>query len=192
MTLIDTPGFNDTNVTRTDKSILNELIKIIRPMLYDSNKGITSFIQCIMPDESDRIRATSIKAMNTMLFILNSFDPRTDITNHPRIILIFNNVSLYSNDTSPEDIRQQKKQAFRNNTELKSQETRVYHYLYDLKEIAKKFYLKEDTSELTKFGSKNWFELKHEVCANDQYLQATWFKDLEDDDRELVTALREI
>ena len=109
MTLIDTPGFNDTNVTRTDKSILNELIKIIRPMLYDSNKGITSFIQCIMPDESDRIRATSIKAMNTMLFILNSFDPRTDITNHPRIILIFNNVSLYSNDTSPEDIRQQKK-----------------------------------------------------------------------------------
>ena len=120
MTLIDTPGFNDTNVTRTDKSILNELIKIIRPMLYDRYKGITSFIQCIMPDESDRIRATSIKAMNTMLFILNSFDPRTDIENHPRIILIFNNVSLYSNDTSPEDIRQQKKQAFRTNTELKS------------------------------------------------------------------------
>ena len=105
MTLIDTPGFNDTNVQRSDKNILNELIKIIRPMLYDSQKGISSFIQCIMPDESDRIRATSIKAMNTMLFILNSFDLKANIKNHPKMILIFNNVSLYKNDDSPDTIR---------------------------------------------------------------------------------------
>ena len=109
MTLIDTPGFNDVDIHKSDKNIMIELINAIRPMLLNSNQGISSFTQCIMPDESDRIRATSIKAMNTMLFILNSFDPRTDITNHPKIILIFNNVSLYSNDTSPEDIRQQKK-----------------------------------------------------------------------------------
>ena len=84
-------------------------------MLYDSQKGISSFIQCIMPDESDRIRATSIKAMNYMLFILNSFDERADISNHPRMILIFNDVSLYSSDDSPDKIKERKKEAFRDN-----------------------------------------------------------------------------
>ena len=149
MTLIDTPGFNDTNVQRSDKNILNELIKIIRPMLYDSQNGITSFIQCIMPDESDRIRATSIKAMNIMLFILNSFDLRADIKNHPKMILIFNNVSLHKIDDSPDTIRQKKKEAFKDNKESESQETRIYHYLYDLKQITKNFYLKDDVSEDT-------------------------------------------
>ena len=105
MILIDTPGFNDTNVQRSDKKILNELIKIIRPMLYDNEKGISSFIQCIMPDESDRIRATSIKAMNYMLFILNSLDVRADIGVHPKMILIFNDVSLYNSKDSNESIR---------------------------------------------------------------------------------------
>ena len=105
MTLVDTPGFNDTNVQRSDKKILNELVKIIRPMLYDSRKGISSFIQCIMPDESDRIRATSIKAMNYMLFILNSFDLNADITTHPKMILIFNDVSLYNTEDTLEMIR---------------------------------------------------------------------------------------
>ena len=62
-----------------------------------------------MPDESDRIRATSIKAMNYMLFILNSFDVRADIGTHPRMILIFNDVSLYNDTDSLEKIREQKK-----------------------------------------------------------------------------------
>ena len=48
-----------------------------------------------MPDESDRIRGTSIKAMNHMLFMLNSFHERADLKNHPKMILIFNDVSLY-------------------------------------------------------------------------------------------------
>ena len=129
MILIDTPGFNDTNVQRSDKKILNELIKIIRPMLYDSQKGISSFIQCIMPDESDRIRATSIKAMNYMLFILNSFDVRADIGTHPRMILIFNDVSLFKDTDSLEKIREQKKQAFKSNKERLSQENRIKRYL---------------------------------------------------------------
>ena len=120
MILIDTPGFNDTNVQRSDKKILNELIKIIRPMLYDNEKGISSFIQCIMPDESDRIRATSIKAMNYMLFILNSFDMRADIGSHPKMILIFNDVSLYSDEDNLETIHEKKKQAFKSNKELQS------------------------------------------------------------------------
>ena len=47
-----------------------------------------------MPDESDRIRESSIKGMNNMLLALNSFDQDTDITDHPLMLVIFNNVSL--------------------------------------------------------------------------------------------------
>ena len=83
MTLIDTPGFNDTDIRRSDKNILIELINTVRPMLRDEHQGISSFIQCIMPDESDRIRQSSIKGMNNMLLALNSFDYDTDISNHP-------------------------------------------------------------------------------------------------------------
>ena len=35
MTLIDSPGFNDSDIQRSDKNIMIELIKTIRPMLYD-------------------------------------------------------------------------------------------------------------------------------------------------------------
>ena len=37
MTLIDSPGFNDADIQKTDKNIMIELIRIIRPMLYDRN-----------------------------------------------------------------------------------------------------------------------------------------------------------
>lgn len=50
-----------------------------------------------MPDSSDRLRATSIKAMNNVLFTLNSLHPKTDVKNHPKFIVIFNDVSLYEN-----------------------------------------------------------------------------------------------
>ena len=95
MTLIDTPGFNDTNAQRSDKKILNELTKIMRPRLYNKKKGISAFIQCIMPDESNRIRKTSIAAMNNVLFLLNSIDPRANIKKHPRLLVIFNDVSKH-------------------------------------------------------------------------------------------------
>ena len=37
MTLIDSPGFNDDDLKRTDKAILNELTKSIRPRLFNKN-----------------------------------------------------------------------------------------------------------------------------------------------------------
>ena len=55
-----------------------------------------------------------------MLFILNSFDARADVGTHPRMILVFNDVSLYSTEDKPETIREQKKEAFKNNTERQS------------------------------------------------------------------------
>ena len=94
MTLVDTPGFNDSDIRRSDKNILIELINTVRPIVTDKNQGITSFIQCIMPDESDRIRQTSINGMNNMLLALNSFDYEINIANHPLMMVIFNNVSF--------------------------------------------------------------------------------------------------
>ena len=35
MTLIDTPGFNDVDIRKSDKNIMIELINSIRPLLTD-------------------------------------------------------------------------------------------------------------------------------------------------------------
>ena len=62
-----------------------------------------------MPDESDRIRDSSIKGMNDILLILQSFDPKTDVLNHPRMVIIFNNVSYQSLHKTEEEIEKIKK-----------------------------------------------------------------------------------
>ena len=46
-----------------------------------------------MPDESNRIRKTSFNAMNNILFLLNMINKRLDANDHPRILVIFNDVS---------------------------------------------------------------------------------------------------
>ena len=51
-----------------------------------------------MPNASERITETAIKSMNSMLFMFNSLDERTDITLHPRIHIVFNNVSRFGED----------------------------------------------------------------------------------------------
>ena len=35
MILIDSPGFNDADIQKTDKNTMIELVKTVRPMLYD-------------------------------------------------------------------------------------------------------------------------------------------------------------
>ena len=102
MTLFDTPGYNDSDVTRSDKSILIETIKTLRPMIKNKNKGISSFIQCIMPNAAHRITDTTINSMNLFLFTLNCLDQPIDINNHPKLFIIFNNVSLYGDTYDPE------------------------------------------------------------------------------------------
>ena len=95
MTLIDSPGLNDPDAVRTDKKIFIEMIKSITDQLYDKKQGISSLILCVLPDRSQRIRDTTIKAMINMFFMFNSLDPRVNIKFHPRFHVIFNNVSKY-------------------------------------------------------------------------------------------------
>ena len=102
MTFIDTPGLNDPDAARTDKKIYIEMIKSITELLYDKEQGISSLTLCVLPNASQRIRDTTIKAMMSIFFMFNSLDFRTDITNHPKFKIIINNVSLYGDEYDPD------------------------------------------------------------------------------------------
>ena len=95
MTLIDTPGLNDPETGRSDKNINIEIIKTLSNQLNDRQQGISSLILCVMPNASERITDSAIKGMNNMLFTFNSLDERTDIDSHPRVHIVFNNVSRF-------------------------------------------------------------------------------------------------
>ena len=138
MTLIDTPGFDDDDLNRTDKTILNELTKSIRPRLYCKSEGITAFVQCIMPNKSSRVNKTPQNDMNNILFILNSFDPRANPENHPRIVVIFNDVSI---EEKFED---------------RDYKDRILAYKKGLKDYVKAFYLKKCLDDQTNIGKKCW------------------------------------
>ena len=149
-----------------------------------------------MPDSSDRLRATSIKAMNHVLFTLNSMHPYTDITNHPKFIVIFNDVSLYENvslDKLAEHIKKiNEPESYKKFKGRENQIERIEHYKQDLKENCKKFYLRKDISDDTRFGSKNWKDVKTEVCSNEDFLQEEWFTNLSPEEQSLVKILKEI
>ena len=93
MTLIDTPGTNDPDKKRTDAQIQLELMNTIRALLREEFQGITTFTQCILPDAAGRIKRSAIQSMCTMLLSLTSLYEKTDTKNHPRLCVIFNNVS---------------------------------------------------------------------------------------------------
>ena len=59
-----------------------------------------------MPNASDRITDTAINAMNLMLFTLSCFNLSIDIDvlNHPKLIVIFNDVSIHGNEYDPYSI----------------------------------------------------------------------------------------
>ena len=80
MTLIDTPGLNDPQTKeRSDKQIFMNLVSTIRDTLKSPEKGISMFVQCIMPDQSNRIKQTVIKAMLNFLLILSVFHRDTSV-----------------------------------------------------------------------------------------------------------------
>ena len=95
MTLIDTPGLNDPDQRRSDKNIHIEIIKNLSMQLNDSEQGISSLILCVMPNASQRITDSTIKGLNSMLFMFNALDERVDISVLPKFHVIINNVSKH-------------------------------------------------------------------------------------------------
>ena len=95
ITLIDTPGLNDPETGRSDKNINIEIIKNLSNQLNDHQQGISSLILCVMPNASERVTDSAIRGMNSMLFMFNSLDERTDIDLHPRVHIVLNDVSRF-------------------------------------------------------------------------------------------------
>ena len=48
-----------------------------------------------MPNASQRITDSTIRAMNSMFFMFNSLDERVDSTLHPKFHIVINNVSKH-------------------------------------------------------------------------------------------------
>ena len=182
MTLIDTPGFNDLNKARTDKAIFMDLINTVRVPLTSPDKGITMFIQCIMPDKSDRIRQSVITSMMNFLLILSVFHKDTKVEDlkkcHPQMAIVFNNVS-----------KQQ---------DMKYAIERIDAYKQLLVKEATEFYvdqLSDDTiitGIIDEQGNKkpqSWKDIKDKVKQAENYEKEKWFTDLSEYEKDLIKSL---
>ena len=98
---MDTPGLNDPNAERSDKNIIIEMMKNLGSKLKDPAQGISSLLLCVLPDASQRIRETTISAINNMFLMFGSLDERTDLSVHPKYQVIFNNVSRHGDNYDP-------------------------------------------------------------------------------------------
>ena len=58
----------------------------------------------MLPNASQRITDSTIKAMISMLFMFNSLDERVDISKHPKYHIVINDVSRYGEDYDPDKI----------------------------------------------------------------------------------------
>ena len=102
--LIDTPGTNDPNRKRHDNLIQVELINSTRDLLKSKTQGINSLVQCILPSLSQRIQRSAIESMATALLTFNCLHKDANMSKHPRVCVVFNNVSKQSElEQSPED-----------------------------------------------------------------------------------------
>ena len=80
------------------------MIKNLSIQLYEPTQGISSLILCVMPNASQRITDSTIKGMNSMLFMFNCLDERVDITNLPKFHVVINNVSRFGDNADLESI----------------------------------------------------------------------------------------
>ena len=130
------------------------------------------FVQCIMPDESDRIRQTVIKTMMNFLLIFSVFHRETTLEElkkcHPKMAVVFNHVS--------------KNQNFELNFE------RIDQYKALVLEDATDFYCNE-ISDDTVIGDQTWKNLKQEFMESVDYEQEACFKELTSHDKKLVESL---
>ena len=69
---------------------------------------------------------------------------------------------------------------------------RIQYYLYDLKEIVKKFYIIDKVSDDTIIGTRPWSQLKHEVCSGNEFEEQSWFQNFNKEEIDLLYALKKI
>ena len=127
-----------------------------------------------------------------MLFMFNSLDERVDVNNHPKYHIIINNVSKHGDVYDIEKIEKDPTNASASTSSSLSVGKRIDDFKTQLKEGAKAFNLGGFVSDSTIIGSKAWKEIKEEVCQGEAYQEETWYKELTDHEKTLVSDLRQI
>ena len=175
MTLIDTPGLNDPDQRRSDKNIHIEIIKSLSISLYDPQQGISSLILCVMPNASQRITDSTIKGLNSMLFMFNYLDERIDISMLPKLHIIINNVSKHGDIIDIDQVERDPSNSVMDPAIALKNEKRIEDLKFQITEGAKSFYLVEKVSDATRIGQKTWREIKREVIEGHDFSESSWF-----------------
>ena len=127
-----------------------------------------------MPNKSSRINKTPHNDMNNILLILNSLNPKANPEEHPKLFVIFNDVSI-EEKFDDKDYRD-----------------RIQVYKQGLKDFVKGFYLKKSLHDETKIGKQCWLDVKEEVCSSEDYIDQPWFKELDNEEKDLIEVLKTI
>jgi hypothetical protein len=139
MILIDTPGTNDPKKSMSDAQIYIEMTNAVRLLLSQENEGITSITQCIIPQISKRLHHSVIEGMASIFLMLSSFYEKTDLSNHPRLCVVFNNISKFDKlDISDEIKKTDKKDGIKTKV---SWEDFITEYREILLEVIKAAYI---------------------------------------------------
>ena len=105
-----------------------------------------------MPNASQRITDTTIRGMNSMLFMFSCLDERVDITNLPKFHVVINNVSRFADHLDLDAIEKNPDSAAIDTESSLSVEKRIEDIKFQLKDGAKTFYLSEEISDCTRIG----------------------------------------
>ena len=99
---MDTPGFNDPNKKRTDKTILTNILTTIQRDKEIKADGLSALLQCVMIPPSGRISKSAIQIMSKMLQSFTLSYPDSD-QQGPKILVLFTNFSRYESMENYED-----------------------------------------------------------------------------------------
>ena len=105
-----------------------------------------------MPNASQRITDSTIRGMNSMLFMFSCLDERVDITNLPKFHVVINNVSRFGDHVDLDFIEKHPDNAAIDTETSLSVEKRIEDIKSQIKDGAKTFYLSEEISDCTRIG----------------------------------------
>ena len=127
--------------------------------------------------------------MATVLLTMTSFYPETNPFTHPKMCVIFNNVSRNPiKKTKNVQYGGKVKEDELDNAEFENCESRINNYRQTLIEIALQFYSRR-FSDQTYVGDCTWEQLKEKAFKNN-YQQDEWFLGLSEYEKDLLERLK--
>ena len=127
------------------------------------------FVQCMMPDESDRIRQTAVMTMLDLLLTLSVFNPKTSLDeiaqSHPSVAVVFNHVSKFEDPTKALE--------------------RIEKYRSLVLEKAQEIYCCTISDNIGIGGCK-WKDIKKEIMGSSEHKKEEWFKSLSEFDKSML------